>query len=163
MIISLPTFVHRCVPVPDETCTALITYTDYTPNTLRFPEEFSREFVQLIGEFGPFDECRAFITAIACLLRYPACNSTTGVLLPLCHEFCASIDSNMENCAPESYDNYPTLSVLINTVECTETETYLVNIPPQYISNDSTVCAEFGKSVCACACVHVCACVCACV
>ena len=164
--VFLCTFIHRCIPVPDETCTALISYSSYTPDTFRFPEELSREFTQLIGEFGPFDECRAFLTAMTCLVRYPACNSTTGlrVIVPLCPEFCRSIDSSLENCAPESYDNYPTLSMFINTFECSETETYLVNIPPQYISNDSTACIEFSKCVyvsvcfclCMCMCVYVC-------
>ena len=173
MIISLATFIHRCIPVPDETCIALIPYTYYTPNTSGFPEELSREFMQLIREFRPFDECRAILTVMACLLRYPACNSTTRlqILLPLCPEFCRSIDSNIENCAPVSYDNYPSLSMLVNTLECTEIETYLVDIPPQYISNDSTVCTEFSKSMCvrscvyARVCVHSCvyACVCMCV
>ena len=163
--VFLCTFIHRCIPVPDETCTALIPYSNYTPDTLGFSEELSREFTQLVGEFGPFDECRAYITSVACLLRYPACNSTTGlrVILLQCPEFCRSIDSSIENCAPASYDNYPSLRMLVNTFECTEIETYLVNIPPQYISSDSTVCTEFSKSVCVCVCMCVCVCSCVCV
>ena len=152
--------------IPDHTCLTLVPYyTHYTPDAFGFTEELTNELAQLIGEYGPFDECRAFITVVSCLYRYPVCDPTTEKLHLLCDELCPSIDLSIRNCDP-GHDNYPSVSILIDTFDCSKPETYLTYVPPipfQYVSNDTPVCSVSGKCVCVCVCVHVCACVCMCV
>ena len=139
--------VHRCIPVPDETCTTLVPYTHYTPNSNTFTEELGREVTEIISEYEPFDECRAFSVAVLCEYRYPACDPTTGTLFPLCPELCPAINSNVQNCALESYEEYPTVLELFTAFECTDPETYLMNVPPKYISN-SSFCTPLSKCLC---------------
>ena len=166
IIIILLNLVHRCNPVPDETCISLIPYTHYVPGSNTFTEELGTEITEIISEFEPFDDCRVFSVVVLCQYRYPACDPTTGTLFPICTELCPTVDSNIQNCALESYDEYPAVGVLFTTFECSEPETYLMNIPPQYISN-SSVCTPLSKCMLCTLCVlcvfcvtYSCMCVC---
>ena len=136
----------RCVELPsNQTCYSLVPYTHYTPDLLRFTEEISNEFDQLVQQYPPFDACRAFITAVSCVYEFPPCDPTTGVLLPICSELCTDIEDNIEDCTIDSFEDYPAIDELFNVFECTEPETYFMNLPPQYILNDETGCTELRK------------------
>ena len=156
---------YRCIEILDDTCLTLIPYyTHYTPDVFGFTEELTYEFTQLIEEYPPFDECRAFITVVSCLNRFPACDNATGRLLLICDEICPFIDSSIQTCDP-GHNNYPSVRAFLNSYDCSKPETYLAYVPPllpQYVSNDVPVCTGLGKCVCVW-CVCICACVCTCV
>ena len=137
---------NRCIEVPDETCVTLIPYMYYTPDTFGLTEQIVNDFSGVITEYDPFDPCRAFIAAISCVYRYPPCDPSTGTLFPICPAVCPTVNSDIENCALESYEEYPSVGAFINSFECTEPETYLRNVPPQYINN-GTACTELSKCI----------------
>ena len=78
-------------------------------------------------------------------MNFHPCDSTTGVLLPICPELCTDIEDNIEDCAIDFFEDYPAIDELFNVFECTEPETYFMNLPPQYIFNDGSGCTELCK------------------
>ena len=99
----------------------------------------------MIGEYDPFDTCTVFITAVTCVYRFPPCDPTTGRLLPICHQQCPDIESNIEECSPETLEDYPSVSRLLDSFVCLEPQSYIMNLPQQYIETDTSQCSELGK------------------
>ena len=138
-------YLHRCIEIPtEETCLSLIPYTHYAPDTFEFTEELSNEFNQIIERFEPFNPCRTIILGAICVYRYPACNATTGLLLPVCTEICPDVMSAIRDCSLESFD-YVYVSQTLNAFDCTQPQTYFTEFPSYYIETDPDECAVFGK------------------
>lgn len=136
----------RCIEIPsDHICLILVPYSYYTPDTLGYSDEVINEFEDVITQYDPFDSCRTFATALTCVYTFPACNPTTGRVVPICPELCPDIRSNIEECALGSPENYPSLNSLYDSFVCTDPQTYFMNVPLQYIENDTSNCSALGK------------------
>ena len=77
-----------------------------------------------------------------CTLRFPACDPTTGVTLPICPEQCPFIDDIIMACSVEYFRNnteFPAVNQLLDTIVCLEPQTYY-SLPAQYIATDPNDC-----------------------
>ena len=70
---------HSCIEVPsDETCLPQLPNPFYAPAAFDFTEEIFLEIQEILRNLDPLNNCRGFITTVICVLRFPACNPTTG-------------------------------------------------------------------------------------
>ena len=101
----------------------------------------------IISQLDPFNACRVFITTVICVFRFPACNDTTGTILPICSSLCPTVDAIVMECSLEFFRNnsdFPAVNELLDTFVCLEPQTYY-NFPAQYI--DTEQCSAFGKYI----------------
>lgn len=113
--------------------------TYYAPGIFEVTDELFSEIQTVIGELDPSSPCRALITTMICVLTFPACNSTSGMILPICPDQCPTLDAIIEECSLESFRNNPDFSAvneLLDTIVCLEPQTYY-NIPAQYIATSN--------------------------
>ena len=93
------------------------------------------------------DICRAFISIVICVFGFPACNPTTGRILPICRNRCPIVDLIVAQCSEEFFiDNpeFPAVNRLLDTFVCREPQSYY-NFPIQYIeTDDPNDCSEIG-------------------
>ena len=139
----------RCIEISDETCQSQILYPTYAPAAIVYTNELSVEIETITRLLDPLNPCRGFSTYMMCTYRFPACNATTGKVIPLCLEACPDINSVIELCTREFFYNnpdYPFINQLLNSFSC-ESQSYL-NFPLQYIETDSIECVDFSKYVC---------------
>ena len=84
---------------------------------------------------------------MTCMLRFPACDPTTGMILPICPEQCPTLDAIIMECSAEYFRNnpdFPAMNELLNTIVCLEPQTYY-NIPVQYVTTAPNYCIELSK------------------
>ena len=91
--------------------------------------------------------CGAFIGIVICVFTFPACNPTTGRILPICRNRCGIVDSIVGVCSVEFFRNnpaFPAVNQLLDTFVCLEPQSYY-NFPTQYIeTTDPNDCSEIG-------------------
>ena len=140
-------FTIRCIEIPDETCLSQITYSSYAPAAIVYTDELSNEIRTILRQLDPLNSCRGFLTFVMCAHRFPACNATTGRILPLCIADCPDINEIVAHCTMEFYMNsdYPLTFQLFDSFAC-ESLSYL-NFPLQYIETDPNECTEFSKYI----------------
>ena len=145
----IPFVFNSCIAIPgDETCLPQLPYSFYAPNTFDLTNKLFREIQIILGELDPFNDCRRFINSVVCVLRFPACNATSGRILPICPDLCSFIDGVIiARCSSEFFANNPNFSAvndLLNRFECLQPQSYY-NFPAQYIENASVECSNFCK------------------
>ena len=96
----------------------------------------------------PLDFCRVFISTVYCVFEYPACNDTTGKILPICPDICGLVDGVVNQCTESQFfrhnPNFPAVNHLLDTFVCLEPQSYY-NFPAQYIETDPNDCSGFCK------------------
>ena len=85
-----------------------------------------------------------------CVFRYPACNATTGKILPICRDICGLVDTFVGQCTESQFfrhnPDFPTVNHLLDTFVCLEPQSYY-NFPAQYIETDPNDCSGFCKYI----------------
>ena len=92
-------------------------------------------------QVDPLSACTAFVGIVTCALTLPACNPTTGRILPICRSNCSAIDFNIADCT-EPFRNdpdFPALNEFLDTFECFDPQSYYP-FPAQYIETDPNEC-----------------------
>ena len=134
-----------------ETCLSQIPYSFYAPAAMMFTDQLSEEIRTIIRRLDASDPCRGYITYVMCAHRFPACNATTGLLLPLCPTVCPNLINIVETCSSEYFigdPNFPAMNQLFSTFICTDPESYYT-FPRlnQYVDTDPSNCIRFSKYV----------------
>ena len=144
-------YICRCIEVPkEETCRPQIQNSFYAPGTFDSTGQLFSEFQEIISQLNTLDLCRAFLSAVICVFRFPACNETRGTILPICRDICHIVDSIIEQCASgqnfRHNPRFPAVNTLLDTFVCLQPETYY-NFPVQYIETDPDICSGFSKYI----------------
>ena len=84
------------------------------------------------------------------MFRYPACNDTTGKILPICPDICDLVDQVVGLCTESQFfrnnPKFPAVNHLLDTFVCLEPQSYY-NFPAQYIETDPNECSGFCKYI----------------
>ena len=108
----------------------------------------SSEFREIIRRLDPLDTCRAFISTIVCVFRFPACDETRGTIVPICRSDCSIVDLIVELCTSQQFfrnnPEFPAVNRFFDTFECLEPQSYY-NFPAQYIETDPNICSGIRK------------------
>ena len=79
------------------------------------------------------------------MFRLPACNSTTGRILPICRSSCSDVDAFIAECSAEFFRNnphFPAVNERLDTFVCLEPLSYYP-FPAEYIeTTDPNDCSE---------------------
>ena len=124
-------------------------YTYYAPAVFEVTDELFSEIQAILIGLDPLSPCRIFFSTLTCTLRFPACNGTTGKILPVCPEQCPTIDAIEMECSVEYFRNnsdFPAVNQLLDTTACLEPQMYY-NLPAQYIATDPNDCIRFSKCI----------------
>ena len=148
-----------CIEVPEEdTCRPQLQNSHYAPETFDSTGQVFREFQDIIRELDPLDFCRVFISTVICVFRYPACNDTTGKILPICPDICGLVDGVVNQCTESQFfrhnPDFPAVNHLLDTFVCLEPQSYY-NFPAQYIETDPNDCSGFCKYIRNSYCIYV--------
>ena len=139
---------YSCIEIPsDETCLPLLENSFYAPGAFDSTGQIFSEFEQIIRQLNPLDPCRAFISTVLCVSRFPTCNETRGTILPICRNICDFVDLVINQCTLQFFRNnpeFPAMNRLLDTFDCHEAQSYY-NFPIQYIETDPNYCAGFGE------------------
>ena len=122
-------------------------YSSYAPAATVYTDELSNEIQTILRQLDPLNSCRGFLTFVMCARRFPACNATTGRILPLCIADCPVINEIIAQCTMEFYmssTDYPLTFQLFNSFTC---ELSYINFPLQYIETDPNECIELSKYI----------------
>ena len=142
---------NSCIKIsPEETCLPQLENLFYAPTTISSSGQVFSEFQDIIREMDPLDVCRAFISTIICVFRFPACNPTTGRILPICPDICGLVDTVVGLCTESQFfrnnPEFPAVNELLDTFICLEPQSYY-NFPAQYIETDPNDCSGFCKYI----------------
>ena len=138
-----------CVEIEeDNTCGPQLQYSFAAPAVFEGTNTLFNEIELVLRQLGSLDACRAFITTVICVFRFPACNPVTGRLLPICQSSCGSVDSIISQCSAAFFRNdpmFPAVNGLLDAFVCLEPLTYY-NFPLEYIETENiSDCSEVGK------------------
>ena len=102
----------------------------------------------MIHQLDPLDTCRIFISTLICVFKYPACNDTTGKVLPICPGICTIVDDIVNLCTESQFfrrnPDFPAVNDFLDTFVCLEPQSYY-NFPVQYIETNPNDCSGFCK------------------
>ena len=83
------------------------------------------------------------------MFRFPACNATTGRILPICPDVCSFVDAVVMPCTNGFFRNnpdFPAVNQLLDAFVCLEPQSYY-NFPSQYIETDPNDCLKICKYI----------------
>ena len=143
--------IYSCTEIPSvETCLPQLQSSFYAPGTFDSTGQVFSEFQEIIRRLDPLDICRAFISTVICVFRFPACNETRGTILPICRDICGLVDGIVNQCTEEQFfrnnPDFPAVNQLLDTFVCSEPQSYY-NFPIQYIETDPNICSGFCKYI----------------
>ena len=146
-------YICSCVESPQDFCSTSLSNTHYAPGTLGInvnPDDLKDE-IKKIRNLQEFVTCIELINILDCIIRYPACNSSSQKLIPICQSQCLLIEAQMPQCLLHLENNllmsdFPMVEELLRSVDCDNPESYY-NFPSYHIETNSTDCLMIGELI----------------
>lgn len=89
------------------------------------------------------------MSTVVCVFRFPACNATSGKILPICHSICPLVDEILAQCSKGFFvgnSTFANVNRLLGNFECRKPQSYY-NFPLQYIASDPNDCSAFSEYI----------------